>query len=177
MAPPRKIDSLCLPLREQRPAMASWEGDVIVVGAGVMGSATAHCLALEGGQGGGPRVALLEQFAFGHDRGSSHGHSRIIRPTYREEHYAALMPEAYERWAVSRARCFLLPGPLAPLTPRRPLFAGARGRVRHDGLHEDGRAVLGAGGAVRHLQNHDGHARGRVCVARISHGGSLCPSC
>ena len=85
--------------------MASWEGDVIVVGAGVMGSATAHCLATEGGGAETPpRVALLEQFEFGHDRGSSHGHSRIIRPTYREEHYAALMPEAYERWAVSWAR-------------------------------------------------------------------------
>ena len=33
-----------------------------------------------------------------------------------------------------------------------------------DGLPEDGRAVLGAGGAVRHLQDHDGRAWGRVCV-------------
>ena len=87
--------------------MASWKGDVVVVGAGVMGSATAHCLATEGGGAETPpRVALLEQYAFGHDRGSSHGHSRIIRPTYREEHYAALMPEAYERWAVRARRCF-----------------------------------------------------------------------
>eukprot|EP01050_Picozoa_sp_SAG11_P022877 SAG11_NODE_4436_length_1895_cov_4.459354_2_plen_250_part_00 len=77
--------------------------DVIVVGAGVMGSAVAHALVSSIGRraGGGRRcaVALLEQHEFGHKHGSSHGHSRIIRPVYSQERYASLMPEAYQRWA------------------------------------------------------------------------------
>jgi glycine/D-amino acid oxidase-like deaminating enzyme len=48
--------------------------DVIVVGAGVMGSAAAYQLAKDGRQ-----VLLLEQFQIGHTRGSSHGGSRITR--------------------------------------------------------------------------------------------------
>ena len=72
-----------------------WDGDVVVVGAGVMGSATAWAL-----QNADPsrKIALLEQYDFGHRRGSSHGHSRIIRPVYHQKHYAAMMPEAYARW-------------------------------------------------------------------------------
>ena len=50
--------------------------DAVVVGAGVMGAATARSLAR-----GGKRVALLEQFDVGHSNGSSHGSSRIFRAT------------------------------------------------------------------------------------------------
>ena len=42
--------------------------DVIVIGVGGMGSAAACELARRG-----RRVLALEQFALGHDRGSSHG--------------------------------------------------------------------------------------------------------
>ena len=42
-----------------------------------MGCATAYHLAKRG-----RRVLLLEQFAIGHERGSSHGHSRIFRLAY-----------------------------------------------------------------------------------------------
>jgi sarcosine oxidase/L-pipecolate oxidase len=42
--------------------------DVIVIGAGIMGSASAYHLAKRG-----QRVLLLEQFPFLHKRGSSHG--------------------------------------------------------------------------------------------------------
>jgi sarcosine oxidase len=72
----------------------------------VMGSAAAHALATSAGRaiaGRQCRVALLEQHEFGHKHGSSHGHSRIIRPVYSQQHYAALMPEAYSRWAALEA--------------------------------------------------------------------------
>jgi len=46
--------------------------DVIVLGLGGMGSAAAYQLALRG-----KRVLGLEQFTPGHNRGSSHGHSRV----------------------------------------------------------------------------------------------------
>ena len=51
--------------------------DLIVVGAGIMGSASAYYAAR-----GGASVLLLEQFRFLHRRGSSHGESRITRLTY-----------------------------------------------------------------------------------------------
>jgi sarcosine oxidase len=68
--------------------------DVIVVGLGAMGGATACHLARRG-----QRVLGLEQFAPGHARGSSHGESRIIREIYFEHpHYVPLLRRAYELW-------------------------------------------------------------------------------
>ena len=68
--------------------------DVIVVGVGGMGSAAACELARRG-----RRVLALEQFALGHDRGSSHGHTRIIRKAYYEHpDYVPLVCRAFERW-------------------------------------------------------------------------------
>jgi len=68
--------------------------DVIVVGAGGMGSATAFELARRGRS-----VLALEQFPLVHDRGSSHGHTRIIRRAYYEHPaYVPLVRRAFERW-------------------------------------------------------------------------------
>src|SRR3954463_11098153 len=68
--------------------------DVIVVGLGAMGSATAQHLARRG-----RRVLGLEQFARGHTRGSSHGESRIIREIYFEHPlYVPIVRRAYELW-------------------------------------------------------------------------------
>lgn len=68
--------------------------DVIVLGLGGMGSAAAFELARRG-----RRVLGLEQFALGHDRGSSHGQTRIIRQAYFEHpDYVPLLHRAYERW-------------------------------------------------------------------------------
>ncbi|MGE3073465.1 MAG: N-methyl-L-tryptophan oxidase [Dehalococcoidia bacterium] len=67
--------------------------DVVVVGAGAVGSAAAYHLAR-----GGRRVLLLEQFQLGHNRGSSHGESRIIRHSYFSADYASLAPEAFAMW-------------------------------------------------------------------------------
>lgn len=68
--------------------------DVIVVGLGGMGSATACELA-----GRGKRVLGLERHTPGHDRGSSHGGSRLIRQAYFEDPaYVPLVLRAYELW-------------------------------------------------------------------------------
>lgn len=71
--------------------------DVVVVGAGVAGSAAAYMLARSNRCSGGG-VCLLERFAFGHRLGSSHGESRIIRRTYSKDHYTAMMARAYTLW-------------------------------------------------------------------------------
>lgn len=68
--------------------------DVIVIGGGGMGSAAAFELARRGRS-----VLVLEQFPFVHDRGSSHGHTRIIRRAYYEHpDYVPLVQRAFERW-------------------------------------------------------------------------------
>ncbi len=68
--------------------------DVIVAGLGGMGSAAAYHLA-----GRGKRVLGLERHTPVHDRGSSHGESRIIRQAYFEDPaYVPLLLRAYELW-------------------------------------------------------------------------------
>lgn len=68
--------------------------DVIVLGVGGMGSAACFELARRG-----HRVLGLEQFPLVHDRGSSHGHTRIIRTAYAEgPAYVPLVRRAFERW-------------------------------------------------------------------------------
>lgn len=68
--------------------------DVIVVGLGGMGSATAYHLARRG-----QRVLGLEMFQPGHAFGSSHGEHRIIRSAYFEApDYVPLIERAYELW-------------------------------------------------------------------------------
>jgi sarcosine oxidase len=68
--------------------------DVIVLGVGGMGSAACFELARRGRQ-----VLGLEQFPLVHSRGSSHGHTRIIRTAYAEgPAYVPLVRRAFERW-------------------------------------------------------------------------------
>jgi sarcosine oxidase len=68
--------------------------DAIVAGLGGMGSAAAYQLA-----GRGRRVLGLERYTPAHDRGSSHGQSRIIRQAYFEDpSYVPLLLRAYELW-------------------------------------------------------------------------------
>ncbi len=68
--------------------------DAIVIGLGGMGSATAFHLARRG-----RRVLGLEQYELLHQRGSSHGHSRIIRLAYHEHpDYVPLLRRSYELW-------------------------------------------------------------------------------
>jgi sarcosine oxidase len=68
--------------------------DAIVLGAGGMGGAALYHLARRGA-----RVLGLEQFTIPHDRGSSHGLSRIIRLAYWEHpDYVPLVRRAYDLW-------------------------------------------------------------------------------
>jgi sarcosine oxidase len=68
--------------------------DVIVIGLGGMGSATARHIARRG-----RRVLGLEQFELLHELGSSHGLTRIIRLAYHEHpSYVPLLRRAYELW-------------------------------------------------------------------------------
>jgi sarcosine oxidase len=68
--------------------------DVAVIGLGAMGSATLATLARRG-----VRTVGIEQFQPGHDRGSSHGETRIIRLGYFEHpSYVPLLRETYRLW-------------------------------------------------------------------------------
>jgi sarcosine oxidase len=74
--------------------------DVAIVGAGVMGCATAWSLA-----GRGRHVVLLEQFELGHDRGSSHGSVRVFRLSYDDPVYVSMALEALPLWRQLEAEC------------------------------------------------------------------------
>jgi sarcosine oxidase len=69
--------------------------DAIVLGTGGVGSAALFHLARRG-----LRVLGIDRFPDGHDRGSSHGDTRIIRQAYFEHpDYVPLLLRAYELWA------------------------------------------------------------------------------
>ena len=73
--------------------MSAVRCDVVVVGAGAMGSATAWWLARRGVD-----TVLLEQFEQGHVRGSSHGATRIFRLAYDDRRYVRMAREALPLW-------------------------------------------------------------------------------
>lgn len=80
------------------PQGESW--DVIVVGVGGVGSAALAHLARRGA-----RALGLDRFSPGHDRGSSHGETRIIRQAYFEHpDYVPLLLEAYRLWEALEQR-------------------------------------------------------------------------
>ena len=68
--------------------------DVIVLGAGGVGSATLYHLAKRG-----VRAIGIDRFDPPHDRGSTHGQSRVIRQAYYEHpNYVPLLRESYREW-------------------------------------------------------------------------------
>jgi sarcosine oxidase len=68
--------------------------DVIVLGLGGVGSAALYHVARRG-----HRVLGIDQFAPPHDRGSTHGQTRIIRQAYFEHpDYVPLVLRAYDLW-------------------------------------------------------------------------------
>jgi sarcosine oxidase len=120
--------------------------DVIVVGAGGAGSAAAYHLAHEG-----RRTLLLEQFAVGHVRGSSHGESRIIRHSYAEKDYVTLAPPAFAAWrqleAESGLELLALTGGVDLGPPEHPQFAGRISALGEAGIPFEvleGQVIAGA---------------------------------
>lgn len=84
--------------------------DCIVLGTGGIGSATLYHLAKRG-----LNVLGIDRHPPGHDRGSSHGDTRIIRLVYMEHpDYVPLLRRAYELWGAleeqSKARLFVESG-------------------------------------------------------------------
>ncbi|MEU8760065.1 FAD-dependent oxidoreductase [Streptomyces sp. NPDC048659] len=67
--------------------------ELVVIGGGLMGSATAWAASRRG-----LSVLLLEQYGRGHNRGSSHGSSRIVRRGYQEPLYTELTGRSFELW-------------------------------------------------------------------------------
>jgi len=118
--------------------------DVLIIGLGGMGSAAAYHLARRG-----HRVIALEQFTQAHDRGSSHGRSRIIREAYFEHPaYVPLVQRAYDLWEILQreggSRLLLPTGGVMIGPESGALVAGALASARmHDLAHEllDSRAL------------------------------------
>lgn len=102
-----------------------------------MGSATAWQLARRG-----RRVLGLEQFTPAHDRGSSHGRTRVIRQAYFEHpSYVPLLLRAYELWheteRESGRELLTLCGGLMMGRPDSEVVSGSLRSAREHGLpHE-----------------------------------------
>lgn len=99
--------------------------DVIVIGAGAMGSAAAYHLSKTG-----RKILVLDQYAPPHRFGSSHGESRIIREAYFESPlYVPLIQQAYQLWddleKESGKKLFLKTGGLMLGNKERRVFQGA----------------------------------------------------
>lgn len=111
--------------------------DVIVVGIGGMGSATAFQLARRG-----QRVLGLERFDIPNAMGSSHGISRIIRlPYYEHSEYVPLLLRAFELWRdieqVSGQELLVTTGSIDAGREDGELFGGALASARlHKLPHE-----------------------------------------
>jgi monomeric sarcosine oxidase len=103
--------------------MADQSSDVIIVGGGVMGCGAAWRLARAG-----HRVRLLEQFAIGHELGSSHGPSRMIRLAYDAPEYVEMGQAAFAMWdelqAASGAALLLRTGGINAGLPHANELAG-----------------------------------------------------
>jgi sarcosine oxidase len=111
--------------------------DAIVIGVGGMGSAALYHLTRRGA-----RVLGLEQFELGHDRGSSHGITRIIRLAYAEDpRYVPLLRRAYQLWRELEERAgepllFITGGIDAGREGSALLTGSLLSCARHDLAHE-----------------------------------------
>jgi sarcosine oxidase len=111
--------------------------DVAIIGLGVMGSAALAALARRG-----RRVVGIDRFGPGHDRGSSHGTTRIIRLGYFEHpSYVPLLRAAYPLWRELEARSgrslLSVTGILEIGAPASELIAGTLRSSRLHGLRHE----------------------------------------
>jgi len=120
--------------------------DIAIIGLGVMGSAALASLARRG-----RRVVGIDRFAPGHERGSSHGTTRIIRLGYFEHpSYVPLLRAAYPLWrdleAQSRRSLLSVTGIVEIGAPGSELVAGTLRSARLHGLAHD---ILDAPGLMK----------------------------
>lgn len=113
------------------------ETDTVVVGLGAMGAQALWRLARAGVDAVG-----VEQFSPGHDRGSSHGESRIIRTAYLEgAEYVPFVQAAWRAWSeleeASGDRLVRRTGALMIGPPDGPAVAGSVAAAEHHGLAFD----------------------------------------
>lgn len=73
--------------------MVDTAADVVVIGAGLAGSASAWALRQRG-----HRVVVLDQFEGGHARGSSHGTERIFRLSYPDVRFVRMARDSLNEW-------------------------------------------------------------------------------
>ena len=156
--------------------------DVVVVGAGLMGAATAWELTRRGRS-----VALVEAFEPGHTRGSSHGSSRIFRRAYPDPLYVRMTGRARELWREleldSRADLLTETGGLDHGRHRDP--AGMAAGLRAEGVPCEVLAAAEAAERWPHLRFDgpalyhpeagvvDADATVAACVARAAARGAL----
>lgn len=101
--------------------------DAIVVGTGGIGSAAMYHLAKSGA-----KVLGLDRFPAGHDKGSSHGESRVIRKSYFEHaDYVPLVQQSWRMWEELQrvANCQLL-------QPTGVIYFGAEDGIVMSGLRQ-----------------------------------------
>ena len=109
--------------------------DITIVGLGGMGSAAAAHVASRG-----KRVLGLEQFQPGHEHGSSHGRSRVIRLAYFEDPaYVPLLRRSYELWRRlerdTGRRLLQITGGLMIGAPDSEVVSGSLRSAREHDLH------------------------------------------
>lgn len=133
--------------------------DAIVVGLGAMGSAATYQLAKRGA-----RVLGLDMFPLGHDRGSSHGHHRMIRRSAYRPEIAAMIARAFTLWreleAESGRNILNLIGEVALFDPA----ASAR-QLRRRAWAEGAQRRTGAEANWRGGEEANGHRAGDTAPA------------
>ena len=144
--------------------------DCAVAGLGAMGSATLWRLAA-----GGARVAGVDRFTPPHDRGSSHGESRVIRSAYFEDPaYLPLVRRAFTLWRRLEAETgddlLTMTGALMIGRAGSAVIEGSRDTARVHGLDHE---LLDAAQASARYPQHR-FAAGDVVFAERE-GGVLAP--
>jgi len=152
--------------------VSSW--DVIVIGCGGIGSAAVRHLAAHGA-----RVLGLDRFPVAHDRGSSHGETRVIRQAYFEHpDYVPLLRRAYDLWseleAESDGKLFHKTGVLQIGPPDGEVVRGVLTSARTHGLAVEELSAVDVGsafpgfrlpdGATAILERNAGYLRVEHCV-------------
>src|SRR5438552_5485196 len=111
--------------------------DLIVLGLGAMGSATAYHAARRG-----QRVLGLDAHERGHTQGSSHGRTRMIREAYYEApEYVPLVQRSYDLWreleTAAGRPLLIITGGLYFGPPGSGLVDGVLASARQHGLAHD----------------------------------------